>query len=174
MILYNFIFLMVRKLRYGSRYQSSFIERLSPASSIRLIGKSKIKLGYNIDIAPHTRIEALHGGDIFIGDRTYINRDCIISCHKSVHIGKNCMFGPGVRIYDNNHKFSKDEGVSSKLKTGSISIGDNCWIASNAIILKGADIGNNCIIGVGCIIDYKIPDGSLVRLKQQHSVEQLR
>ena len=58
------------------------------------------------------------------------------------------------------------EGVSSDLSTGEIIIGSKCWIASDVIILKGASIGDKCVIGAGCIIDRPIPEGTIVRLKQ--------
>ena len=103
-----------------------------------------------------------------------MNRYCMISCHGKVTIGNNCMFGPGVRIFDNNHRFSKDKGVSADLKIGEITIGDNCWIASNVILLKGAEIGDNCVIGAGCIIDRNIPANSLVRNSQQLIIDSLK
>ena len=37
-------------------------------------------------------------------------------------------------------------------------IGDNCWIASNAVIMDGARIGNNCKIFPGAIISAESQD----------------
>lgn len=51
-----------------------------------------------------------------------------------------------------------------------ISIGDNCWIASNVVILKGVNIGNNVVIGAGCVIYKDIPDHTIVINKQELSV----
>ena len=100
-----------------------------------------------------------------------MNRYCMVSAHGYVEIGDNCIFGPGVRIFDNNHKFSRENGANTELKIGSVKIGRNCWIASDAIILKGADIGDNCVIGAGCIINGSIPSGSLVRPNTNNIVE---
>lgn len=72
----------------------------------------------------------------------------MISCHSGVEIGKDCLFGPGVKIFDNDHLFTKDKGVSCSLKSSPISIGNHCWIASDVIILKGSKIGDNCVIEV--------------------------
>ena len=71
------------------------------------------------------------------------------------------MFGPCVKIFDNNHRFSREEGVSSDLTVGSVRIGDICWIASNVIILMGAEIGDNCVIGAGSVVTVDIPSNSL-------------
>lgn len=170
----NFIRLIVAKIRYGERYQSHLVERISNRASITLFGKGRISLGRNIELAPYVDIQAHRSGHISIGERTYMNRFCMISCHGEVTIGANCMFGPGVKIFDNNHLFAKDKGVSTDLRIGEISIGNNCWIASNVILLKGAEIGDNCVIGAGCIIDSPIPTNSLVKISQQQSIEPLK
>ena len=41
-------------------------------------------------------------------------------------------------------------------------IGDNVFIGMNAIILNGANIGNNVIIGAGSVVSGQIPDNSVV------------
>lgn len=165
-LIHNLIRMAVYKLRYGTRYNTSVIERLSFSSSIRLFSRGSIRIGRNIDLAPHVDIKVHENGRCEIGARTYMNIGCMISCHNHIAIGENCMFGPGVKIFDNNHRFSKENGVSSELNTGKIIIGKNCWIASDVIILKGANIGDNCVIGAGCIIDCEVPPCSIVRQRQ--------
>ena len=71
---------------------------------------------------------------------------------------KSCLLYTSVKIYDNNHRFNnfnmniKEQGFS----IGEIKIGKNCWLANNVIVLKGAEIGDNVVIGAGCIIKEKI------------------
>lgn len=98
----------------------------------------------------------------------------MISVQESVSIGENCMFGPGVKIFDNDHCFSAQNGVSSQLKTAPIHIGRNCWLASDVIVLKGSVIGDNCVIGAGCIISGNIPDGSLVKQDRKLQITKIR
>jgi acetyltransferase-like isoleucine patch superfamily enzyme len=101
---------------------------------------------------------------IVIGRNTVFNSNCSINCLENIEIGDNCLFGENVKMYDHNHqykdlnKFINDQGYT----TGRIKIGNNCWIGSNAIILKGVSIGNNSIIGVNCIIHKDVPDNSIV------------
>ena len=165
-LIYNLIRMAVHKLRYGSRYNTSVIERLSFSSSIRLFSCGSIRIGRNIELAPRVDIKVHGDGRCEIGAKTYMNIGCMISCHNHIAIGDGCMFGPGVKIFDNNHRFSKTLGVSTQLNTGEIIIGKNCWIASDVIILKGANIGDNCVIGAGCIIDCKVPPCTIVRQRQ--------
>ena len=170
-LLGNVLRFLYAKIKYGERYQSSCFERISSKSTIKLFDTGRCKLGRNIELAPSCNFEVHGNGTLSVGSKVYMNRGCILSCHNRVAIGDGSIFGPGVRIFDNNHKFSKKDGVSPNLNTGEIVIGRSCWVASNVIILKGANIGDNCVIGAGCIIDPVIPSGSLVRLEQNLIIE---
>ncbi|MDO5124493.1 MAG: acyltransferase [Eubacteriales bacterium] len=96
-----------------------------------------------------------------IGRGTYFNSGCNIGALESVTIGEQCLFGPNVCVFDNNHDFDAG-GVKFTNNTSPVTIGDRCWLASNVVVLKGASIGNNCVIGAGCVIKGNIPDGSIV------------
>ena len=50
---------------------------------------------------------------------------------------------------------------------GKVVIEQCCWIGSNVTILKGAEIENNCVIGAECVIDEKLLDDCVVKLKQK-------
>ena len=163
-----------RKLRYGKRFECSWLERFSWSSSIRLYKCGSCHLGRNVELGPRTEVFVLGNGKLKIGRSTYMNSCCMISCHGNVSIGENCLFGPSVKIFDNNHRFSREKGVSTELSIGEITIGDNCWIASNVVLLKGAVIGDNCVIGAGCVINSKIPPGSVVKQNQCQIVEEIR
>ena len=61
--------------------------------------------------------------------------------------GKNLRVGPGVVI----GRMGKDFPV----------IGDNVYIAANASVIGGVNIGNNVIIGAGSVVVKDIPDNSV-------------
>lgn len=50
-------------------------------------------------------------------------------------------------------------------------MGNNCWIGSNSILLKNTNIGDNCVIGAGCIISGTIPSNSLVTNDRSLKIE---
>lgn len=54
----------------------------------------------------------------------------------------------------------KDERKKADI-FGCISIGDNVHIGTDAIIMPGVTIGNNCIIGCGAVVTKSIPDNSV-------------
>lgn len=162
-IVYNLIKFTVNKLRYGERYKVALLERFHPSVRIRLNGRSSVTIARNIELAKDCDIQCFGEAMCSIGEYSYANQRLMISCHAGVAIGKHTLIGPDVKIFDNNHAFSYEKGVSTDIKCAPITIGDNCWIASNVVILKGATIGDNCVIGAGCVVSGKIPSHSIVK-----------
>ena len=167
LIIYNVIRISINKLVHWSHFDVHWLQRISPMCALKIFRRGVMRVGRNCEFAAYCDFEVHSNGVLEIGEGTYFNRYCMISAHEHVAIGKHCMFGPGVKIFDNNHKHSPETGVSSQLSSAPICIGDNSWIASDAIILKGAQIGKNCVIGAGCIVRGEIPNGSVVTNRQE-------
>ena len=140
-------------------------------SKIKLDRNSQVTFGNRIVSDGRFTLMAGKHSKLTIGDRVYFNENCIISCMKTVEIGQGCRFGPGVRIYDNDHEFDAVHGVRASHKTGDIVIGKNCWIASDCVILRNTKIGDNCVIGAGTILKGVVPDASIVRTNRELLVE---
>ena len=162
----NYIRIFVRKVFLGKRFRVHRIQRISIHASMKVYDKGVLEIGKNCDFAPYSVVEVHGSGKLTIGAKSYFNRYCMVSAHENVSIGKGCMLGPGVKIFDNDHLHDPENGVSTKLKTKSIVIGDNTWLGSDVKVLKGAKIGRNCVIGAGCIIRGEVHDGSVVVCKQ--------
>lgn len=166
LIIYNFCRIAINKIANPAGFKVHWIQRISPVCALRIYDKGTIVIGRNCEFAPYCDFEAHGNGEIEIGEKTYFNRFCMISSHERVKVGSACMFGPGVKIFDNNHKYSPDKGVSCDLTTGTIEIGDRTWIGSNVIVLKGSKIGSNCVIGAGCVVRGIVPDGKVLVNRQ--------
>ena len=166
--------IIVLKFIRHKRIKGSYIQRISHKASLKIFGKGVLLLGQNLQIEADCDFQVHRNGQLSIGDKTYFNRFCMISAQHSIKIGSNCMFGPGVRIFDNNHRYSRYQGVSSELNVGKIEIGNNCRIASNFIILKNTIIGDNCVIGAGCVVSGIIKSGSLVKQKNNLIIEDIK
>lgn len=111
---------------------------------------------------------------LHIGSHVYFNEDAMISCKGKITIGDGCKFGPNVKIFDNNHKFDAINGVSDEHNIGRIEIGKHCWIGANVVILKGAQIGENSVIGAGCVVSGTIPKASIVTQGRELIFKQMR
>lgn len=162
LFIYNACRIALNKLVHWGRFNVYWIQRISPLCALKVFQRGVICVERNCEFAAYCDFEVHGDGVLEIGEGTYFNRYCMISAHEQVVIGKHCMFGPGVKIFDNNHQHSPETGVSSQLNIAPIIIGDNSWICSDVIILKGVRIGKNCVIGAGCIVRGDMPDGSIM------------
>lgn len=136
---------------------------------------SRLKIGKRTTFRRFFNIYLGESGTIQIGQRCFFNHGCSINALSDIRIGDDCIFGENVKIYDHNHRFAsntdkvKEQGFSVK----PVTIGKECWIGSNVVLLKGASIGNNCVVGAGCIISEEIPDNTLVTASRQNHYEKI-
>jgi acetyltransferase-like isoleucine patch superfamily enzyme len=121
---------------------------------------SKVILHDKVGMRKGSYLYVRKGGIVEIGERTTFNHNCLITARKSITIGKRSIFGPGVMIYDHDHDYKTD---MQEYRCEDVSIGGNCWIGANSIILKGVHLGDNCVVAAGTILrggDY--PSNSLI------------
>ncbi|MBR4365376.1 MAG: acyltransferase [Bacteroidaceae bacterium] len=166
-ILYNIIRITIGRLCHGRRYAVHYLQRISPYCALKLFQHGRLVISRNCEFAHGCDIEVFDDATISIGEGTYMNRYCMVSAHSGVSIGKHCLFGAGVKVFDNNHVHTPEKGVSTQLTSAPVVIGDHCWLASGVVILKGVTIGDNCVVGAGCIIYHDLPAGSVVYNKQE-------
>lgn len=163
LVVYNWVRFFLCSVFHLGKLNVKGIQRISPLCAVKIFEHGSIQIGRNCEFAAYCDLEVHGEGKLLIGEKTYMNRYCMISAHEEVTIGEGCMFGPGVKIFDNDHVHTPETGVSTKLKTAPIHIGNHCWIASDVIILRGTTIGDNCVIGAGCVVKGSVPDGSVMR-----------
>ncbi|MBK0382331.1 sugar O-acetyltransferase [Pedobacter sp. SD-b] len=114
--------------------------------------------GKNLYIEPPFHCD--YGYNIHCGNNVYFNVNCVVLDTIQINIGSNVFFAPGVQIYAASHP--EDKEIRKTLEFSKpVTIGDDCWIGGNAIILPGVKIGDNCIIGAGSVVTKDIPDNSM-------------
>lgn len=91
--------------------------------------------------------------ELHIGEYTFIGRGVEIDVGCKVQIGKNSLIAPGVFITDHNHGIIKDIPMyMQKTINSEVTIGDDVWIAANAVILPGVKIENGAVVGAGAVV----------------------
>lgn len=101
-------------------------------------------------------------GKLILHDGVFINNSCSFNCMERIEVGNGTMMGEGVRFYDHDHSYTAKKIEKGQWNTAPIRVGRDCWIGSNVTILKGVTIGDNTIIGAGCLIRNDIPANSVV------------
>lgn len=80
-----------------------------------------------------------------------------------ISIGRNAMITSGTKIlthfYDDAE--SVRQGFEHKFRYGRVSIGDNCFIGMNVLIVKDVFIGDNAIVAAGSVVISDVPAGSI-------------
>lgn len=141
----------------------------------KLIYGKRLNIGKKTTWRKNFSIMISNKGSISIGSGCFFNNECSVNSIEKVVIGNGCIFGENVKIYDHNHRFNKSnlpikgQGYSAE----PVSIGDNCWVGSNSVILKGAHIGDKCVISAGSIVDYDVPSGYIVKAENEHVFEKI-
>lgn len=138
-------------------------------AEINCLSEQNIVLGNRVTIGKHAIIRPsnIYGGAIGaglkVGDHSNIGPFAYIGCSGFISIGNNVMISPRVSIYAENHVFDnpeilmKEQGVTQ----APVIIEDDCWIASNSIILAGVTIGKGSVIAAGSVVTKDIPPYSV-------------
>lgn len=98
---------------------------------------------------------------IEVGDRTEFNNNLTIKSEGAgVTIGRDCLFGANIEIFDSDfHELDPARRVGGQPKTAPVEIGDNVFAGMGVKILKGVTIGNDSVIGAGAVVTGPIPAG---------------
>lgn len=150
-----------------SFYQSIYKGRITIHSSIYgpipecLLDSSdsRIKIDRNVSFRGKSFFLAYQNGEIVVGKDVFFNRQCSINSFLNITIGEDCIFGERVSMWDHNHKFMDCENLIRKqgYHSAGISIGRNCWVGANVIILKGVVVGEGVVIAAGSLVNRSIP-----------------
>jgi acetyltransferase-like isoleucine patch superfamily enzyme len=96
--------------------------------------------------------------EIVIGQNTIFSNNTVLCAVRSIHIGNFCRIGDGVSITDADfHEINPATRDNSVGVIKPVNIGNNVWIGSRAMVLKGASIGDNSVIGAMSVVTSAIP-----------------
>jgi acetyltransferase-like isoleucine patch superfamily enzyme len=78
-----------------------------------------------------------------------------------VTIGSRVMIGPAVSILAATHEVEVQSRRDNIEYAQGITIGNDCWIGGNVVILVGVKIGDGCTVGAGSVVTKDIPPFSV-------------
>ncbi len=129
-----------------------------------IVTGDRVTIGKHAIIRPTNAYGGAIGEGLRIGNNSSIGPFAYIGCSGFIDIGDNVIMGPRVGIFAENHHFDnlkipiREQGV----KRSFVKINDDCWIASNVVILAGVTIGRGCVIASGSVVTKDIPPFSVV------------
>jgi len=102
------------------------------------------------------------GGVIDIGRSSDFNYGCIIVAHKRVSIGERCRFGYYVIILDTDMHRLEPERRGEVPEPAPVTIENDVWVGSRAMIMPGVTLGAGCVVAAGSIVTKDVPPRSVV------------
>lgn len=164
--------MVILKISRKKNFVGPKISMVSPLSEITLDKGGKLSIGDNFKMRDGAKIRVRKGAVCKIGKNTSVNCNNMIACHDRVIIGDNVQLSSNVQIYDHDHDFRVKDGIKAgKYKTTPIEIGNNVWIGANSVILRGTHLGNNCVVGAGCIVKGEYPSNSVIIQKRETEIK---
>jgi len=111
-----------------------------------VIFKGRCNIGHGSKISIETN------GTLILGDNFTISAESSIAVSSEIQFGNNCLLSWDILIMDTDFHKIKDEFGNIINAPKPIIVGNNVWIGCRSLILKGAKIPNNCVIGADSIV----------------------
>ena len=150
----------LNKVRVGTNHQEKIIQD-GNWNVFQIDDKADLLVGTNV-ICRNFENFHVSSGKLILHNGVFINNSCSFNCMERIEIGSGTMMGEGVRFYDHDHVYTAEKIEKWQWTTAPIRVGRDCWIGSNVTILKGVTIGDNTVIGAGCLIRNDVPANSVV------------
>lgn len=160
----TFVIAKIKGIKIGGIMKCNGVPYLFrvPLSEITIGKNAIIKSSFksnNVGILSRSRITTNRKySKIVIGNNVGMS-SVTISAFEKIEIGDNTLIGGNVLITDSDwHPLSiVDRNNDEKAITKPVLIGNNVFVGTRSIILKGSVIGNNSVIGAGSVVSGTIP-----------------
>lgn len=108
-------------------------------------------VGINVDLY------ASDGSSINIGNMVHFAGEVKIASleGKQVYIGDDCLFSSEIRIRNGDSHSIIDQSMKRVNHAADIVIGQHVWVGQQVIILKGAMLDRNCVVGIRSLVTGK-------------------
>lgn len=122
--------------------------------------------GINVD--HRCRIQASHavpGQSISFGKSPHIGCNTLIDFTGTIEVGDRLTVSDGASIFTHSHPLDGrvQDWRQEPVRCSKLRIGDDVWIAANAIILETVqEIGDGAIVAAGSVVTKSIPVGAVV------------
>ncbi|WP_342766666.1 acyltransferase [Tumebacillus permanentifrigoris] len=134
----------------GQEGLDSNVIQIGAGGSLEIDGFVTLGPGVRVLVGPNARLK--------IGDRSYVTANSKLIVKSDVEIGSGCAISWDVQLMDTDfHHIA--QGAQNTQK---ITIGNNVWIGSRAMILKGVTVGDGAVIAAGAVVTKDVAAGQVV------------
>lgn len=151
------------KLRWRGRLQTDGLCFVCPGVKFEIGRNAVVRLGRWSWLGHGCKVRA-HEGEVSIGAKSVLGQECTISSYSQVSIGRECIVADRVMLIDFDHGMVEVERPirNQGIYTRDVAVGHNVWIGYGACILRGVNVGDNCVIGTNAVVTKDVPDNAIV------------
>jgi acetyltransferase-like isoleucine patch superfamily enzyme len=122
-----------------------------------------IRLGEHVNLRDFCELKS--AGELTLGLRAICGRNVTLHCVERVALGDHVGLAERVTITDSDHANDGSDTwfMAQPLHVEPVSLGDNAFAATNAVILRGVRLGASAVVAAGAVVTAgEFRAGSLV------------
>lgn len=156
------VYFEMKRLYYQLRYPNVAIAKgVKIAGSLTVSPKVKVEIGEGSRLKKRVRISG--SGEVRIGCNVLLNGPWI-GCQRSVMIADQCLISDCYIVdtdYHNLEPHLRHSPPGPKV-SAPIVIERNAWIGARATVMKGVQVGENSVVGLGSVVRKSVPPNVVV------------
>jgi acetyltransferase-like isoleucine patch superfamily enzyme len=125
--------------------------------------RRKLTLGRDVRLAPN--VSFANAERIALADGVQVGARCSLWAGKStswIRVGARTTFGPECFVTAADYGLAAGQRITDQpMVERDITIGDDCWIGTRAILTAGVSIGDGAVIGAGSVVTRDVPAGAI-------------
>jgi maltose O-acetyltransferase len=126
---------------------------------IRLLRAAGVTIERHLEVLSGLRVTG--EGDLFIGDCSFINHECLIDTAGGVTLGRGVALANRVSLLTSGHEIDDPRGRAGRRVLRPIVVGDGAWLGANVTVLGGVRIGEGAVVAAGAVVRTDVPPHTL-------------
>jgi acetyltransferase-like isoleucine patch superfamily enzyme len=136
-----------------------------------LAGSGRVSIGRRVWLSGKSTFEfsnLLHASpELVIGDGSFVGHACVFHVAESVRVGRDCLLAGGTAVFDcDGHPVDAARRRAGEPTPPSgvkpVVIGDDVWVGTGALILKGVRVGDRSVVAAGSVVTKDVPPDTVV------------
>jgi acetyltransferase-like isoleucine patch superfamily enzyme len=132
-------------------------------SNVALDVYGRVTLGERVVLSDGCAIEVGPNGHLVIGDDVFIGRHAVIRAHELIEIGSHSAIAEHCTIRDQDHNIDPASRIHERSVTSApVRLERNVWVGAGVRILKGARLGEGCVVAANAVVRGEFPAAVLL------------
>ena len=159
--------IIILKIKYGNRLKLEHKQNKKPVYigkkvNVSISKNASLSLGGGTYISDNCKIEIMENSNSNIGENVYIGQNSRIEVRTDFFIGDDTLLADNVSIYDHDHRFQDKIPIYRQgYNKSPIYISNDCWLATNVVVLKGSIIETHVVVGANAVVSKKLDANSI-------------